>query len=166
MAGARKDLWLIVIGVGKLIKVAVLVTAGILALRMASNGAEELHHWIVRMGISPGNHLVHEALAKAGGLDHKDLARLGVGTFIYAGLFAIEGIGLLARKRWAEYFTIVITGSFIPLEIYETVHHFTAMRVVTIVLNVAAVIYLVYHLRHTRRESHAPPRASKPIIAI
>jgi uncharacterized membrane protein (DUF2068 family) len=47
---------------------------------------------------------------------------LSVGTFFYGGLFATEGIDLLLRKRWAEYFTIITTSLFIPLEIYEIVH--------------------------------------------
>jgi uncharacterized membrane protein (DUF2068 family) len=68
-----------------------------------------------------------------------------------AALFLVEGLGLLARKRWAEYFTIGITGSFIPLEVYEMAHHLTAARLLGAALNVAAVAYLAHHLRKTRR---------------
>jgi uncharacterized membrane protein (DUF2068 family) len=53
-----------------------------------------------------------------------------VGTFPYAGLFAIEGFGVLLRKRWAEYFTIVTPGGLIPLEIYELPQHFTVPKLV------------------------------------
>ena len=37
------------------------------------------------------------------------------------GDFFDEGVSLLLRKRWAEYFTVIVTASFIPLEIYELV---------------------------------------------
>ena len=37
-------------------------------------------------------------------------------------------MGLLLRKHWAEYFTIITTGLFIPLEIYELVRHFTVTK--------------------------------------
>jgi uncharacterized membrane protein (DUF2068 family) len=54
----------------------------------------------------------------------RSLGELSVRTFLYAGLFTTEGIGLLLRKCWAEYFTIVTTGGLIPLEVYELWRHF------------------------------------------
>ena len=42
-----------------------------------------------------------------------------MGTFLYALLYLVEGIGLLLKKHWAEYFTVVATGLFIPVEIWE-----------------------------------------------
>jgi uncharacterized membrane protein (DUF2068 family) len=77
----------------------------------------------------------------------KQLKELSVGTFFYAGLFAIEGIGLLMRKRWAEYFTIITTSGLIPLEIYEMTRHFTATKVVVLVVNLLIVLYLVSRVR-------------------
>jgi uncharacterized membrane protein (DUF2068 family) len=70
-----------------------------------------------------------------------------VGTFIYAGLFATEGTGLLLRKRWAEYFTTITTGLFIPLEIVEIARHFTVTKLTVTVINVLIVWYLVARLR-------------------
>ena len=70
-----------------------------------------------------------------------------MGTFLYAGLFTTEGIGLLLRKRWAEYFTIVTTGGLIPLEIYELWRHFTAAKTVVALINLAIVWYLVSRVR-------------------
>jgi uncharacterized membrane protein (DUF2068 family) len=73
-----------------------------------------------------------------------------VGTFFYAGLFAIEGTGLLLGKRWAEYFTIVTTSAFLPLEIYEMVKHFTVAKVVVTVVNALIVVYLAVRVRSER----------------
>jgi uncharacterized membrane protein (DUF2068 family) len=58
-----------------------------------------------------------------------------------------EGIGLLLRKRWAEYFTIITTGGLVPLEIYEIARHVTAAKIVVLALNVAIVVYLVVRVR-------------------
>ena len=77
----------------------------------------------------------------------KQLKELSVGTFLYAGLFASEGVGLLLRKRWAEYFTIVTTGGLIPLEIYELAQHFTMPKLVVALVNVLIVWYLVARVR-------------------
>jgi len=54
-----------------------------------------------------------------------------------------EGTGLALRKRWAEYFTILVTASFLPLEIYELAHRVTAIKIVVMAINVAILAYLV-----------------------
>jgi uncharacterized membrane protein (DUF2068 family) len=59
----------------------------------------------------------------------------------------IEGVGLLLRQRWAEYFTVLVTGSFVPLELYELTRRSTVTRMLLIGVNVAVVWYLVVHMR-------------------
>jgi uncharacterized membrane protein (DUF2068 family) len=68
----------------------------------------------------------------------------------YGVLFVVEGVGLLLRKVWAEYLTIVATTSFVPFEIYELTRRFTPPRLGALVVNVAIVAYLV-----VRRVSHS-----------
>jgi uncharacterized membrane protein (DUF2068 family) len=77
----------------------------------------------------------------------KQLKELSMGTFIYAFLFATEGAGLLLRKRWAEYFTIITTGGLIPVEIFELIRHFSAAKVIVTIINVLIVWYLVARVR-------------------
>jgi uncharacterized membrane protein (DUF2068 family) len=156
--GEKRSPWITAIGIGKLLKAVVLVAVGVAALTMMSEaGARTLHHEVERAGLSPGSHLLHKAFEKAAGLDERHLAAVGIGTFVYAASFSVEGIGLLLRKRWAEYLTIILTGSFIPLEVYETIRHVTALRIAGIVLNVAAVVYLVWHLISKRSASQGTP---------
>ena len=52
-------------------------------------------------------------------------------------LLLTEGIGLLMRKHWAEYFTVISTAVFIPLEVYEIFHRFTLTKVGVLAVNVA-----------------------------
>ena len=85
-------------------------------------------HWVQVLRVDPDNRFVHGLLAKIFRLTPTQLKELSLGTFIYAGLFTTEGIGLLLRKRWAEYFTIVTTGGLLPLEIFELARHFTIAR--------------------------------------
>jgi uncharacterized membrane protein (DUF2068 family) len=77
----------------------------------------------------------------------KQLKELSVGTFVYAGIFLTEGTGLLARKHWAEYMTLISTGLFIPLEVYEIHRHFTWLKVAVTVVNVLIVWYLAARVR-------------------
>ena len=36
-------------------------------------------------------------------------------------LEGLEGIGLLMRRLWAEYLTVIATAILLPLEVYEIV---------------------------------------------
>jgi uncharacterized membrane protein (DUF2068 family) len=72
------------------------------------------------------------------------------GTFFYAALLLTEGVGLALGKRWAEYFTIIATASFIPLEIYQIFHHANMTKIVLLLINVAVVWYLALELRRHR----------------
>jgi predicted membrane protein DUF2127 len=58
-----------------------------------------------------------------------------------------EGVGLWLLKRWGEYFAVVATSLFIPLEVYELTEKITWLRVVALIVNVAAVVYLLVSKR-------------------
>ena len=70
-----------------------------------------------------------------------------IATCLYGVLFVIEGIGLLMLKRWAEYLTVIITLSFIPLEIYELTRKVSPLKIGTLVLNIAIAVYLIVRLK-------------------
>jgi uncharacterized membrane protein (DUF2068 family) len=72
--------------------------------------------------------------------------------FVYAGLMTIEGVGLLLGKRWAEYFTVIVTASLVPFEVWEIVRHATVIRISALVINAAIVIYLIARLRRGGRD--------------
>ncbi len=76
---------------------------------------------------------------------------ISAGTFFYSALLLTEGIGLLLRRRWAEYFTVIVTGSFIPLELYELSRHVSTTRLTIVGINVAVVWYLIVVLRRDAR---------------
>jgi uncharacterized membrane protein (DUF2068 family) len=85
------------------------------------------------------------------------IKELGIGTFIYAALFMTEGIGLWLLKRWAEWFTVIATGSLIPIESYEIYRHPSVIKVLVLLINIAVVVYLVYRIRHR------PPGSREPV---
>jgi uncharacterized membrane protein (DUF2068 family) len=75
------------------------------------------------------------------------LKALGIGAFLYAILFAVEGVGLWFEKQWAEYLTVIATGSLLPLELYELYRRSTYSRGLTLLLNLAVLIYLIRVVR-------------------
>ena len=77
-------------------------------------------------------------------------------------MYLAEGVGLLLRRRWAEYFTVVATGLFIPLEIYEVAMRPTAVRLSVLAINVAVVIYVAAQLRRRLRGEAGPSSGPAP----
>lgn len=65
----------------------------------------------------------------------------------YPVLQAVEGVGLWLLKRWGEYFAVVATSIFLPLEVHDLAKGITTTRVVTFSINVAAVVYLLISKR-------------------
>ncbi len=127
-----------------------------------SDPGEEVEHLVATLKLDPGNHYIHTLIERVSGVSPKQLKLLGVGTLVYALLYLVEGVGLLLRKRWAEYFTVVATGGLIPLEIYEVARKFTAVRVVVLALNVAIVAYLVINLIRQRSKEAGPAASPAP----
>ena len=97
-------------------------------------------------------------LQSVGVLDEHRLRLLGVGTFVYAAVFLTEGVALLTRRPWAEWLTVGVTASFVPLEVWETVRHFTPLKLAGIAVNVAIVVYLVLHVRSRKRAASTGDR--------
>jgi len=139
-------LWLI--GGFKLAKGLLLLVVGVGILRLLHRDvADVLASWIAQLHVDPENRYVDRALSAALSLDDRRLKQISVGTFAYSALLLTEGIGLLLRQRWAEYLTVIVTGSFIPLELYELAKRITLTRLTVIGINVAIVWYLVARLR-------------------
>ena len=137
----------------KLISGATALVVGIGVFRfLGHDPGPNAERIITHLGLDPHNHIIHEAISRLTGIDRAHLRALEAGTFFYASLHTIEGIGLILGYHWAGYLVIVATGSLIPFEIYEIVRKFTLVRVALFVVNVAIVIYLILTLRKDRRE--------------
>jgi uncharacterized membrane protein (DUF2068 family) len=152
MAPARQsgksDLWIFLIGVFKLFKGVSLVIVGLGLLHLLHRDiAAVMEHWIEVLRVDPDNRFIHRALLRVFNVTPKQLKELSAGTFVYAAVFLTEGTGLLARRHWAEYMTLISTGLFIPLEIYELYRHFTWVKVVVTLVNALIVWYLAARVR-------------------
>jgi uncharacterized membrane protein (DUF2068 family) len=132
----------------KFLKAVLLIGAGVGALTLLHKDvASAVEHWVAMLGLDPGNQYVYRVLQKTANLSPNKIKGLGIGSLIYAGLFLTEGIGLWLEKRWAEWFTVIITGSLLPVELYEIYRHPTLINVLVLIINIAVVIYLIYRIR-------------------
>jgi uncharacterized membrane protein (DUF2068 family) len=144
---SSEDRLIRLIAIFKLFKASLLIALGVGAFRLIHRDlGDVLDHWIRALRFDPGQHLLDMALARASHVSSEQIRKVGVGSFIYAALFLTEGTGLWLRKRWAEWLTVIITSSLVPVEIYEIYRHPGWVKVVVLALNVAIVVYLIYHM--------------------
>lgn len=146
----------------KLLKAGLLVAAGLSAVSLlrASDPSHRLLELVHDLRLAPDNRFVHRAIAAVSALDTRRLEELSVGTFVYAAVFAVEGVGLWLRRHWAEYLTTGVTASLVPLELYELWRGPSAAKLAGIALNVAIVWFLAARLtgRSSRTGGSPAPR--------
>ncbi|MDQ6839133.1 MAG: DUF2127 domain-containing protein [Actinomycetota bacterium] len=68
----------------------------------------------------------------------------GAGIGIYALINGIEAVGLWRARRWAEYLTLFEVAILIPVEIHELAIRVSVLKILTLIINLAVVVYLLY----------------------
>ena len=146
----------------KLLKAAALIAGGIGILKMIhTDTATQLEHSVMSLGLDPGSRYVNRAIEWATQASPRKFRELELGSFVYAALFLTEGIGLWFLQRWAEWFTVIITGSLVPLECYEIYRHPTPIKILVLIINITVVGFLLYRIaknpRAPQREADKSP---------
>ncbi len=93
---------------------------------------------------------------------------------LYTAMYAVEGVGLLLRRRWAEYFAVAMTAIPLPFEVHTLLHHAThlqssnllasdptvpvllhsqvfVLKFAVLIINAGIVWYLLHHLQRTAK---------------
>jgi uncharacterized membrane protein (DUF2068 family) len=142
----------------KLVKVVLLlgVAYGELRLRDASLAAKLLS-WAQARPYGLEHRIVTQLLEWFSGLSVTRIHAMQLVTLAYAAVFAVEGVGLWMQKRWAEWLTVIITASLIPLEAWEIFYRPTVGKALILLANAAVVAYLVWHVRSKNRSMEAVP---------
>jgi uncharacterized membrane protein (DUF2068 family) len=92
---------------------------------------------------------------------------IAFGILFYGLLQVVEGVGLWVLKRWGEYVAVVGTTLFIPLEVYELTDKISWLKVGALLVNLAAVLYLVLSKRlFGVRGGHAAYEASLHEVSL
>jgi uncharacterized membrane protein (DUF2068 family) len=156
-----------IIGAFKLLKAAgLLFTAAVVGRLLHADAAETVRQWAERLQADPHAYYLRLLLEKISGLGHRSIVLAEIGLLFYAALFGVEGTGLLLRKRWAEYLTVIATATLIPLEGYEIYRRVSWVRILVLVVNVAIVIYLIWDIRrHAHRHAGTTGTLPKPDAA-
>lgn len=141
---AQHSLGLRIIAIYKAVKTVCLILVAALAFHLdREQNFEKLVNWLEHLSLTDSNGLRWRLVELLQEWGPSKFVAIGMVALAYAAIFATEGAGLWLRKHWAEWFTVIATGSLIPLEFYETLHRFTWLKLGALVTNVAIVVYLV-----------------------
>jgi uncharacterized membrane protein (DUF2068 family) len=122
--------------------------------------------WIATLPSGLEREYVEKAVVWFSGLSDTRVEALRAASLLYAVLFSVEGVGLWMRRHWAEWLTVVSTGSLIPLEIWEFTQRPGIGKFSLTAVNVAIVAYLALRLRRERREAAAGRAAAPPASKV
>ena len=140
----RHNKGLVLIALYKLLLALIFIAVGIGALHLVGKDIDDvLSTAAADLRFNPEGRFVNFLLDRASFLDDPMLRRIGFGAFCYAAIGILEGIGLYLEKAWGEYLTLIITASFLPIEILEIMRRLTMARVTILIVNVLVLIYLI-----------------------
>jgi uncharacterized membrane protein (DUF2068 family) len=80
-------------------------------------------------------------------LSKTELYAIGTAAALYTTILVFEAFGLWFARRWAEYLTLIETGVLVPFEIYELTSRISTLKILTLVINLAIVLYLLLSKR-------------------
>lgn len=150
---AHRNGWIRIIAVYKAAKTIVLILVAVTAFQLdRSENFSHLVHWLEHLSLSDSDGLRWRLVEKLQSMGPSKFVAVGVVALAYAAIFATEGIGLWLQKHWAEWFTVIATGSLVPVEIYEAVHKFSWLKGAALIANVAIVVYLVRVALQSRKQ--------------
>ena len=137
----------------RFVKGAILMIAGIALV--ALSGTDAFQDWVdhlqTELNLNPGQHiwtrLYEQTVVRFGHSSTRIRDVLGAGAILYGVLELIEGLGLLRRRRWAEYLVLISTSAFLPVEVDELLRHPTPVKAIALLVNCAIIGYLVWRKR-------------------
>ncbi len=133
------------IAIAEWLKGGIALSAGMVSL---TAGPKEVHQWIsylsarIHTGHARGPFAWIDAHTDTGSLDI--VAAL---CLVYALVRGIEGWGLWHSRRWAEWFGLLGTAAYLPLDVISIARHPGAGTVTLLAINVLIVGVLALQLR-------------------
>lgn len=147
------DRWIVAIGGLKLFEAALFVALGVGVIRLLHKDlVDEVVRLLTALRFDPEGRFVSVLLDKVALISPIRLKEISAAAFAHAGLDIVEGVGLIRRKIWAEFVTVGVSALFLPFEFLSLARHVTWTRIGITTVNVAVVIYLIFHVQMRLRE--------------
>jgi uncharacterized membrane protein (DUF2068 family) len=100
-----------------------------------------------QLGWNPDHSKIVHFIEEGWKLSPTVLTAIAAGLLAYAAIEFIEAVGLWLAQRWGEYFAVIATSIFLPLEVYELTEKITVLRVAMLAINIVAVLWLLWSKR-------------------
>ena len=155
----KHNKWIVLIASYKTLQAILFALIGLGARHLLHRDVgDELGALADHLRFNPESRLVNIILDRASLLNDPILRRIGILAFAYSALSYVEGIGLYFERVWAEYLTLIITASFLPLEIIEIYRRQTWFRFSLLAVNLLVFFYLLQLLTIRARARAAENR--------
>ena len=139
----------------KLLKGALFVSLAFVAYALSDNDLPaEYQKWLHVLRLNPEKRFWIQVATQIGQLTEARVVWVAVGTLIYSLFSLVEGVGLIFRVRWAGWLAIGESAFFIPIEVFELVHHPSWGVAVILALNIFMVWYLFANRDRLFRHHH------------
>jgi uncharacterized membrane protein (DUF2068 family) len=147
-----------VIAMIELSKGALILLAGFGLFSLIHHDVQLMAEDVVRhFHLNPASRYPRIFIDLAGRLSDKNLWRLAMFAFFYAGLRFIEAYGLWRGRRWAEWFAVASGAIYIPIELFDLLAGVSSIKVLTFAVNIGIVSYIGSSLRKSPRNSPNVP---------
>jgi uncharacterized membrane protein (DUF2068 family) len=135
--------------------ILLLVAAGVLKVRGSRSRLQQAFEQdlpLIRpladqIGWNPDNSKIIHHIGQTFALSSSTLTWIAIGLTAYALIELVEAVGLWLMRRWGEYFAVIATSVFLPLEIYELTEKLTVLRFIALLVNIIAVVWLLWSKR-------------------
>ncbi len=145
---------LLLVGLFKLGKAIFFAAVGAGALHLVNrNMRSVLTHGVDILGIDPERHFVSVLLQHVQFIDPHEMRKAGLLSFLYAAICVVEGAGLVLKRRWAGYLTVMLTALGLPWEGFELLVKFSTYKLALLAINFGVLLYLLWILK--KREVEA-----------
>ncbi len=149
---------LLLVGLFKLGKALFFAAVGAGALHLVNRNIRSvMMHMVDVLGIDPERHFVSVLLDHVQFIDPHELRKAGVLSFLYAAVCVVEGAGLVLKKRWAGYLTVILTALGLPWEGFELLVKFSTYKLGLLAVNFGVLLYLLWILKRRETEENLTP---------
>jgi uncharacterized membrane protein (DUF2068 family) len=134
----------------------VVLGAGLGLLSLIHRDVQGLADKVVQhFHLNPASCYPHIFLEAATKVTDTGLWLLPMTALLYALARFVEAYGLWYRRRWAQWFAIVTSALYVPIESYELLQGVTAVKAIFFLVNVAIILLLSGVLGRAKRDEQA-----------
>ncbi|HVU33075.1 MAG TPA: DUF2127 domain-containing protein [Opitutaceae bacterium] len=141
------------VGAFEAAKGALVLLAGMGLLSLIHRDVQAVAEHIIRFGhLNPASHYPKIFIDAASRMTNARLWSLAAAAALYAIVRFIEAYGLWHERLWAEWFALIASGLYLPVEIFELLHRPSWVKATVFAINVAIVAYMAYAVRHPEKQ--------------